>query len=112
MSVRFDQTLWNARGEGYRSDDDQTCPYLATSASWAAWWVGRAYGLGRVAMSRGCSLRAEIDQRERVLTFAEIESLATLPRRTPVITYLHPETVSTETAYGRTAAYPFSVKVF
>ena len=33
-------------------------------------------------------------------------------RRTPVITYLHPETVSTETAYGRTAAFPFSVKVF
>jgi hypothetical protein len=86
--MTFDQTLWDARSAGYR-DDDSANPYIYSSACWSAYEIGRAYGLGRIANSRGASMRAQIDGRERVLTFDEIASLRTQPAKQPAIAYMH-----------------------
>lgn len=87
MSIRFDQRLWDARSEGYRSEDSDANPYLATSPAWAAWNAGRAFGLGRVSTSRGSSLNLQIDGRDHRLTYDQITEALAGGRKIASITY-------------------------
>ncbi len=85
-AVKFDQVLWDARSEGNRSDEGDANPYLATSAKWAAWEAGRAFGLGRISQARGQAMNVQTD---RAIYRVSFEELAQAPRRVMSITYLH-----------------------
>ena len=87
-SIKFDQQLWDARGEGNRADheDGAQNPYLASSSMWAAWEAGRAFGLGRVSQARGCAMNVETKHGNYRITFDELKNA---PTRVMAITYCY-----------------------
>ena len=85
-AIKFDQALWDARGEGNRSEDDALNPYLESSSKWAAWEAGRAFGLGRISQARGCAMNVQTDHGTYRMSFDELQQA---PRRVMQITYLH-----------------------
>lgn len=90
MAIRFDQQLWNARGEGFHAEDGASNPYLWSSPMWGAWEIGYMFGLGRVATARGGSLRADCQGIERVLNVEQIGQLrSTQPRYQTAVTYAY-----------------------
>lgn len=87
-TIKFDQELWDARGEGARADHDDNIanPYLATSAMWAAWEAGRAFGQGRISSARGCAMNVQTSRGNIRLSFDELRNA---PTRVMAIAYMH-----------------------
>lgn len=78
-SVKFDQSLWDVRSAGFhaRLDDEAKNPYIYSSANWAAWEAGRAFGLGRVSCARGHHMNIQTDHGNYRVSFDELQAAPT-----------------------------------